>query len=617
MVTRLRRFSTNSVTKVAAFILTVLILTGLAEMALYIYFRDMDLQRIFTDDYFDSREFADLMGKAAAEAGEALLSGELPGNVPYHYYISDGSKELTNVENPDRSFFEQFEPAFCALENGRWYLKNHRNFPYSSVYYYKLSNPDVRDVLKETNRIYIAYPKEYTKAQEQEWTQGRAVVIRLVTAAAVGAILAVILAIYLAAVTGRKPDDRELHPGRIDSVYSDILIAILCFLVVPWYLLAFSAFETGPYDRGVLTAYHKGTLAVFGIITLSVTALCEAILLALIRKIKAGTLIKHSLIYKFLYRIYDYAVSLFDGRAFSKYPLTRSLFYRQLIFIIISFVFVSLTFLFLLTGSLAFIIPPVLEAVVIYWYVKGNNRTYMDINRGFNESFEEQMKSERMKVALITNVSHDLKTPLTSIISYIDLLSKEDLPESARDYVRILGEKAGRLNNMVSDLFDLAKSTSGSMPVDIDKLDLKKLIEQTLADMGDRIENSGLVFRVRLPENPMLIFADGKKLYRVFQNVIDNALKYSLQGTRVYISLEETEGMAVATVKNTAGYEMDFTAEEILQRFARGDKSRTSEGSGLGLSIAESFTRLCGGRFRVDIDGDLFKVTVSFNLAQQ
>lgn len=614
MVTRLRRFSTNSVTKVAAFILTVLILTGLAEMALYIYFRDMDLQRIFTDDYFDSREFADLMGKAAAEAGEALLSGELPGNVPYHYYISDGSKELTNVENPDRSFFEQFEPAFCALENGQWHLKSKSSFPYSSRYTFKLS---VSEVLKKSNTIYIAYPKEYTKAQEQEWTQGRAVVIRLVTAAAVGAILAVILAIYLAAVTGRRPEDMELHPGRTDSVYSDILIAVLCFLALAWYLLYLAAYDLGANDTGTLTASHKLTLIVFGAITLPAAALCEAILLALIRKIKAGTLIKHSLIYKFLYRIYDYAVSLFDGRAFSKYPLTRSLFYRQLIFIILSFVFVFLTFVFMLAGSLAFIIPPVLEAVVIYWYVKGNNRTYMDINRGFNESFEEQMKSERMKVALITNVSHDLKTPLTSIISYIDLLSKEDLPESARDYVRILGEKAGRLNNMVSDLFDLAKSTSGSMPVDIDKLDLKKLIEQTLADMGDRIENSGLVFRVRLPENPMLIFADGKKLYRVFQNVIDNALKYSLQGTRVYISLEETEGMAVATVKNTAGYEMDFTAEEILQRFARGDKSRTSEGSGLGLSIAESFTRLCGGRFRVDIDGDLFKVTVSFNLAQQ
>ena len=615
MVTRLRRFSTDPVAKTIAFILTVLILTGLAELFLYICFRNLDPQCIPVDGYFDSTEFVDLMGKAAAEASDALFSDELPGNVPYYYYISDGNKELTNVENPDKSFFEQFEPAFCALENGQWHLKSKSSFPYSSRYTFKLS---VSEVLKKSNTIYIAYPKEYIKSLEQEWNQDRTVVIRLVTVAAAGAALAVILAIYLAAVTGRRPEDMELHPGRTDSVYSDILIAVVCFLALAWYLLYLAAYDLGANDTGTLTASHKLTLIVFGAITLPAAALCEAILLALIRKIKAGTLIKHSLIYKFLYRIYDYAVSLFDGRAFSKYPLTRSLFYRQLIFIILSFVFVFLTFVFMLAESLAVIIPPVLEAIIIYWYIKGNNRTYMDINRGFNESLEEQMKSERMKVALITNVSHDLKTPLTSIVSYIDLLSKEEgLPEPARDYVRILGEKAGRLSNMVSDLFDLAKSTSGNMPVDTEKLDLRKLIEQTLADMNDRIENSGLSFRVKLPEKSMQIYADGKKLYRVFQNVIDNALKYSLQGTRVYISLEETEGMAVATVKNTAGYEMDFTAEEILQRFTRGDKSRTSEGSGLGLSIAESFTRLCGGRFRVDIDGDLFKVTVSFNLAQQ
>lgn len=313
------------------------------------------------------------------------------------------------------------------------------------------------------------------------------------------------------AVTGRKPDDRELHPGKIDSVYSDILIAVLCFLVVLWYLLAIAAFETGPYDTGVLTAYQKGTLVIFGIITLSVTALCGMIVLAIIRKIKAGSLIKHSLIYKFLYWIYDFAVSLFDGRRFSRYPLTKSLFYRQLIFIIMSFVYVFLTFLSVALETYAALIPPVLEVIMIYWYVKGNNRTYMDINRGFNESLEEQMKFERMKVALITNVSHDLKTPLTSIVSYIDLLTKEeDLSETARDYVRILGEKTGRLSNMVSDLFDLAKSTSGNMPVDIEKLDLRKLIEQTLADMSDRIEKPGLAFRVKLSEKPMQIYTDGK-----------------------------------------------------------------------------------------------------------
>ena len=160
----------------------------------------------------------------------------------------------------------------------------------------------------------------------------------------------------------------------------------------------------------------------------------------------------------------------------------------------------------------------------------------------------------------------------------------------------------------------MAKSTSGDINLDLEKLDLKKLIEQTLGDMADEIDTSGLQIRTRLPEGPVYIKSDGKRLYRVFQNLIDNALKYSLKGTRVYIELEEVNGKAITVIKNIAGYEMDFTAEEILQRFSRGDKSRTTEGSGLGLSIAESFTKVCGGEFVVDIDGDLFKVIIKFDI---
>jgi signal transduction histidine kinase len=141
---------------------------------------------------------------------------------------------------------------------------------------------------------------------------------------------------------------------------------------------------------------------------------------------------------------------------------------------------------------------------------------------------------------------------------------------------------------------------------------MKRLIEQTLGDMEDDIEKSGLQIKTKFPEQPVNIEADGKKLYRVFQNIIGNALKYSLQGTRIYVEVEDDNGKAIATVKNTAGYEMNFTAEEILQRFNRGDESRTTEGSGLGLSIAESFTKVCGGDFQVEIDGDMFKVIISF-----
>ena len=231
------------------------------------------------------------------------------------------------------------------------------------------------------------------------------------------------------------------------------------------------------------------------------------------------------------------------------------------------------------------------------------------------KSVEKQMQSERMKVELVTNVSHDLKTPLTSIISYVELLSKvEDLPPEARDYVAILAQKSDRLKSLVYDLFELAKSTSGSMEMQCEALDFHRLVEQTLAEMQERIDQSGLGLRVSLAEPPVTIWADGRKMYRVLQNIIDNALKYSLAGTRIYVDLTAQHGVALLTIKNTSGYEMDFSAEEITERFVRGDKARTAEGSGLGLSIAQSFTQACGGRLSVAIDGDQFKVFIRFDL---
>jgi len=591
----------NSVTKAAAFILIIAVLTGLVVLARFIQLKDLDPECIFTENYLDSDSFLNHMRLTAAGACGPVFSLRIPEDAPYYYYVSNGKKEWTNVKNPSKSFFEQFE-SFCSLENGQWSFRGRKDFASDSEFSYTLT---YYSVLKESNIIYIAYPEEYILNLQQKWHNDRAFILPWVTAAATGAVFALILAAYLAAAAGRRPQDTDLHHGKLDSVYSDILAAAFAFIVYMW-----------SKAIGTIDYSEQASILADAVLTAFASTLCGLIALSLIRKLKAGNLIKHSFIFKFFFWVYDYAVSLFDGRAFSKYSLTKSLFYRQLTFIAASSVLVIFMLLFTSMESVAVLVPLVLEIIMAYWYIKGNSRTYMDINKGFNESLEEQMKSERMKVALITNVSHDLKTPLTSIISYIDLLSKEEgLSETAKDYIKILTEKSGRLNNMVSDLFDLAKSTSGNMPVDIEHLDLKKLIEQTLADMDDKIEKSGLLIRVKLPEKPLYIYGDGKKLYRVFQNIIGNALKYSLQGTRVYISLDEADGTAVATIKNTAGYEMDFTVDEIMQRFNRGDKSRSTEGSGLGLSIAESFTRLCGGNFKVDIDGDLFKVTITFSLA--
>ena len=235
------------------------------------------------------------------------------------------------------------------------------------------------------------------------------------------------------------------------------------------------------------------------------------------------------------------------------------------------------------------------------------------IQEGMGIAVAEKMKSERMKIDLITNVSHDLKTPLTSIISYVDLLNKEDgLPEHVNDYIKILAQKSEHLKNLIQDLFDLSKASSNNLALDMEKIDLARLVKQALADMEEPITASGLTFRINIPDEPVYITSDGKKLYRVLENLIVNTLKYSLSGSRVFVDLTVSSKEVTATIKNTANYEMTFDEDEILQRFARGDQSRSSEGSGLGLSIAQTFTEVCGGKFSIKIDGDLFKVELRF-----
>ena len=236
------------------------------------------------------------------------------------------------------------------------------------------------------------------------------------------------------------------------------------------------------------------------------------------------------------------------------------------------------------------------------------------VQQGLHQAVEERTRSERMKVELVTNVSHDLKTPLTSIISYTELLAQEPLEPPASEYVQIMGEKAQRLKAMVQDVFEVSKAASGQLPVKLEGLDYGRLLRQTLADMAQAIDESGLIFRTSIPEEEVPITADSDRLYRVFQNLIGNALKYSLAGSRVYLALAVAEGKAVASVRNTSAAELkpgaDYTA-----RFVRGDESRTDGGSGLGLSIAESFTRACGGELTISTEADLFTAVVTFPLS--
>ena len=225
----------------------------------------------------------------------------------------------------------------------------------------------------------------------------------------------------------------------------------------------------------------------------------------------------------------------------------------------------------------------------------------------------EKLERESLRREFSANVSHELKTPLTSIIGYVDLLSRDQtLSAESRDYVTILINKTERLKSIISDLFELAKATSGDAKVDLEEMDMKRLVEQTLGDMADQIEESGFVIRYQCEATHTRFIGDSSRMYRVVQNVIENALKYSLKGTRIFLRITEADQNIKLEVVNTASYEMNFTEEEIMERFARAEKSRTSEGNGLGLSIADSFTKNCGGEFSIRIDGDQFLVTIQF-----
>lgn len=240
-----------------------------------------------------------------------------------------------------------------------------------------------------------------------------------------------------------------------------------------------------------------------------------------------------------------------------------------------------------------------------------------NMRAGLKKSIRNEMKSEQTKAELITNVSHDLKTPLTSIINYVDLLKKEEIsPEVAKDYVEILDRKSQRLKVLIEDLFEVSKAASGTIELNIEKVDVNSLLRQSLAEMNDKIELTNLDFRCNIPSEKIYVLADGKRMWRIFENLISNIIKYSLGGTRVYVDVREVDGKVEIQFKNISAYELNFDASELTERFKRGDESRHTEGSGLGLAIASSLTSLQGGTFDIEIDGDLFKVTVAFDITQ-
>ncbi|MBE6981458.1 MAG: HAMP domain-containing histidine kinase [Ruminococcaceae bacterium] len=234
----------------------------------------------------------------------------------------------------------------------------------------------------------------------------------------------------------------------------------------------------------------------------------------------------------------------------------------------------------------------------------------LDVQARHEEAVRTAVTSERFKVELIANVSHDLRTPLTSILGYSELLQKESLSPDGQEQLRRLYEKAGYMNDLVESLFELTKVSSGVIECKKQRIDLIRLLEQTVGLFDDRLVQTGLTVKRNYMSEAVPVVTDGARMHQVFANLLGNAIKYALTGTRIYLEVQETENSCCVRIVNTASYEMDFKPDEIIQRFARGDKARSTKGSGLGLAIAQTYTQSVGGTFRVGVDGDQFSAIV-------
>lgn len=498
----------------------------------------------------------------------------------------------------------------------------------------------------------------FTDAQaapiKAEWEMQKTQITGVLHRAIVLTVIALLLFVFLLFVTGRKPEDEGVHLVTIDRL--PVEVNVLCF----WAVLGTAGGLNLALMGELLNGTNDMSILLVPSILFFVAAFAFALelTLSLVRVIKNRSFVQQCWSIRFVRWCWRTAVklceSLWHGLGRLRRIFARALFgnYKTrnvvLLFTAYSavlaffaavfggvggsfFVFVFGTVWFLAAGY--FLIKRItgFERIVdALRRLRAGDLSFKltdmpegvfaemaeDINSlgdGMQAALQNEVRAERMKSELITNVSHDLKTPLTSILNYSDLLGKMDLtPEEANDYARIIHQKGLRLKNLTSDLFDISKVQSGAEQIISERLDACTLARQALAEQNKAVQESGLTVKAAIPERELPIWADGRKLSRVLENLIGNCVKYALKGTRVFLSVVEENGRAIIELKNTANYEMDFAADEITERFVRGDAARSTEGSGLGLAIAKSYTEACGGTFDVSVDGDQFKVRIGF-----
>ncbi len=545
------------------------------------------------------------------------------------YYATDGKNNVTNTNNYSREYYKN-QYVYILIDKQGMKLRpenGYNNYSASLLDAYK----DIEGG-RNNSFIYAAITEDGLLKRVEEWNEDRSTLIKNGVVIVFAMLIVLACFIYLIAVTGRVAlsqeqdlENQEVKMLSIDKMYADLSLAVIAGIVAVSIMQFYNVFNI---------RYTNVNLMRFVMMTISAifVAVFLTLFLSIVRHIKNSTLIKHTLLYEILSRTAKAAVAVAAGG-----PLMV-----KAIAAVVALMGVSY---YAATKAPAFILPMALGAA---YYVFTKVKKFQTIQEGFNIArngdydykislagkgefnnlaenmnditsglkiaVQNEVKSERLKTELITNVSHDIKTPLTSIISYVDLLKREGLNSpNAPKYLDVLDRKSNRLKTLTEDLFEAAKATSGAIEVKYEKVNVNALVSQILGELDEKIQESNLSFKVTKKENRIFAKADGRLLSRVMENLLSNIFKYALEGSRVYIDIWQTEKEVFVSFKNISAVELNIPVDELMERFKRGDESRSSEGNGLGLAIAKSLMEIQEGLLSLSIDGDLFKAEIKLN----
>lgn len=537
------------------------------------------------------------------------------------YYATDGRNEITNTNNSNRHYYE-IHNVYVLIDKKGMVL-----YPENGFNGFSTSLQDTFEDIEGGRRklvIYAAITDEGLLSRVEKWNSDRTILINNTVIIGLCLIAVIALFIYLITVTGRITDNDGVHMHAFDRLFPDIGLLLIIGAI---------ALSINVFSDILKIRYTSQNLMEFVMLLLSgiLSAFFMTLFLSVVRHIKNGTVIKYSMTYFILSKTGKALVKIFTGG-----PLMLKSIAAIIAIIGIAFYLSQIPILEIPLAAFAvyYVYSKVRKFQTIqeglkvakagdYDYkieLEGTGEfTQMaeDINAmtsGMKIAVQNEVKSERLKTELITNVSHDIKTPLTSIISYVDLLKREGINSpNAPKYLDVLDRKSNRLKTLTEDLFEAAKANSGSIEPNFQKVNVSALISQILGELDEKIQESKLTFKVTSSKGRIYARADGRLLSRVMENLLSNIFKYALKESRVYIETSQTEKEVIISFKNISAYELNIPVEELMERFKRGDESRSSEGNGLGLAIAKSLMEIQEGQLMLNIDGDLFKAEIKLS----